>query len=62
MLGATFETGHLPATFLNGIIVLIYKNGTRDTLDKYRPITLLNTDYKAQGPSIQNVASSASLR
>ncbi len=29
-----------------GIIILLYKNGTREDVENWRPITLLNCDYK----------------
>ena len=29
-----------------GIITLLYKNGERNDITNWRPITLLNTDYK----------------
>ena len=38
----------LPPSMLRGLIVLIYKGGERDSQDlgSYRPITLLNCDYR----------------
>ena len=29
-----------------GMITLLYKNGDRNDITNWRPITLLNTDYK----------------
>jgi exonuclease III len=38
---------HLPASMLEGCVVLLYKGtGDRSDLSNYRPITLLNSDYK----------------
>jgi hypothetical protein len=39
-------TGHLPQGFTQGVISTLHKSGARDVLSNYRPITLLNTDYK----------------
>lgn len=38
--------GNLPKKFLDGIIILIRKKGRSDQISNYRPITLLNFDYK----------------
>ena len=39
--------GELPESMKTGIITLIYKNkGCTENLKNWRPITLLNTDYK----------------
>lgn len=38
--------GNFPATFVDGIIVLVKKKGGNNTAQSYRPISLLNTDYK----------------
>ena len=40
-------TSSLPASMTQGVITLLYKGkGARSSLDNYRPITLLNSDYK----------------
>ena len=36
----------LPTTLRQGIISVLYKKGERDDPRNYRPITLLNNDYK----------------
>eukprot|EP00965_Chrysotila_dentata_P122362 4044578-Pleurochrysis_carterae.AAC.2 len=36
----------LPKGFADGIISILYKKGAREDIRNYRPITLLNTDYK----------------
>ena len=41
-----YETGLMPAQMKEGNITLIHKKGDRSTLTNYRPISLLNTDYK----------------
>lgn len=44
---AIFSTNRLPAGFNNGAITAIYKGkGDNANLANYRPITLLNTDYR----------------
>ena len=54
----------LPASMSQGVITLLYKGkGSRSLLDSYRPITLLNSDYKLLakalatrfGPALQHV-------
>jgi hypothetical protein len=46
VLSAAGRTGTLPAGFLDGVISLLYKAGDRCSAANYRPITLLNTDYR----------------
>ena len=38
--------GQLPSSMLEGIVTLLYKKGSRKRPTQYRPITLLNNDYK----------------
>ena len=40
------KTGSVPKSFSSGVISLIYKKADREELANYRPITLLNLDYK----------------
>jgi exonuclease III len=42
----SMQEGKLPTSMLNGIITLIPKKGDLTLLANWRPITLLNTDYK----------------
>lgn len=39
-------TGRMPACFTDGIIKVLYKKGDPTQPGNYRPITLLNTDYR----------------
>lgn len=39
-------TGYAPRGFNDGVIVVFHKAGTRSDPANYRPITLLNTDYR----------------
>ena len=38
--------GDVPVGFLDGVVITIYKSGPRVQASNYRPITLLNTDYR----------------
>ena len=40
------DTEELCITQYRGVICLLYKSGDRDEIPNWRPITLLNTDYK----------------
>ena len=40
------KTGEIPDLYKEGSLSLIYKNGDPYDLINYRPITLLNTQYK----------------
>jgi hypothetical protein len=42
----SLQEGKLATSMLNGIITLIPKKGDHTLLSNWRPITLLNTDYK----------------
>ncbi|KAM9980051.1 hypothetical protein ACTFIZ_006304 [Dictyostelium cf. discoideum] len=45
----------IPKDFKQGILIIIYKNkGDPNNLDNYRPITLLNVDYKIYSKIINN--------
>lgn len=37
---------NFPSKFVEGIVVLVKKKGSGDTVESYRPISLLNFDYK----------------
>lgn len=39
-------TGEFPPEFVDGVIVLVKKKGTANDMHAYRPISLLNVDYK----------------
>jgi hypothetical protein len=43
---AAWAQDSLPAGFLDGVISVIYKKGEKSNPSNYRPITLLNTDYR----------------
>ena len=38
--------GKIPESFVDGVIVLVRKRGGRCTMSAFRPISLLNADYK----------------
>ena len=40
------QSGVTPARFQDGIVTLLYKKGYRADIRNYRPITLLNGEYK----------------
>ena len=46
VLNEARSKGYLPSEMKQGIISLIHKKGDRDEIRNYRPITLLNGDYK----------------
>ena len=49
-----FDHGHLPLTQRLGVISLLFKKGDRTQLQNWRPITLLNTDYKILTKALAN--------
>jgi exonuclease III len=42
----SLQKGKLPTSMLNGVVTLVPKQGDPTMLSNWRPITLLNTDYK----------------
>lgn len=42
----TFDSGHIPAEFCQGTLVLLLKHGDPQKLDNYRPLTMLTTYWK----------------
>ena len=46
MANESYENGILPGTLRTAYVTLIYKKGDRESLDNWRPISLLNVDYK----------------
>ena len=46
LLEEAHKKGELPSHFLVGDIAMLYKKNEREDPRNYRPITLLNTDYK----------------
>ena len=46
LLKEAHAKGKLPSHFLEGDIAMLYKKNEREDTRNYRPITLLNTDYK----------------
>jgi len=45
-LSYVYTTGIVNSNFVNGTITLIFKKGNLHCIENYRPISLLNTDYK----------------
>jgi hypothetical protein len=46
MLQESIHRGPLSASVTEGLIALLHKGGRRNTLNNWRPITLLNVSYK----------------
>ena len=46
VLNEARTSGKLPPSFMQGQICILYKKGARSDIRNYRPITLLNADYK----------------
>ena len=49
-----FQTGRLAVSQRRGVITLLFKKGDRTQLKNWRPITLLNTDYKILTKALAN--------
>jgi exonuclease III len=48
------RTGQMPHTVLDGLITSLHKTGDRTNPANYRPITLLNTDYRVLAKVLAN--------
>lgn len=54
MANEVYQSSCLSSTQRTGIIRIIYKKGARDDLSNWRPISLLNTDYKIMTKALTN--------
>ncbi len=54
LLNACHDIGELPESMRLAILILLYKDGLKDELKNWRPISLLNTDYKAMARVLSN--------
>ncbi len=54
LLSAIGRTGRTPASFTDGIVCPIHKEGDRATIANYRPISLLYTDYRLLAKCLAN--------
>ena len=46
VFSSSVQTGHLPLSMLNCDVVLLHEKGPRTTYSNYRPISILNSDYR----------------
>ena len=46
ILNSWYNKAKIPSVYLEGIITLLYKKGDPRDIKNYRPISLLNSDYK----------------
>ena len=46
--------GEMPHSITTGLVSIIYKKGSRDKLENYRPLTVLNGDYKVLAKVLAN--------
>ena len=46
VMSAIGRSGATPAGFLDGVLITLFKKGDNADIANYRPITLLNTDYR----------------
>lgn len=59
MLNEWWETGHIPTEATQANVILLYKKGDKSNLENYRPISLLNTNYKLYTAILQKRISEA---
>lgn len=48
------EKGELSSTQKFGVLSLIYKKGDPSNMENWRPVTILNTDYKIAAKALAN--------
>src|SRR4028118_2126406 len=53
MVNKACSSGQLPRGMTQGRLTLIHKSGSRDDLNNWRPITLLNSAYKILAKALQ---------
>lgn len=53
MIQKALEKGQFPNGVTEGLIALLFKNGRRQSLNNWRPITLLNATYKIYAKALQ---------
>ena len=53
-LNFAYQVGHLSSSQQKAIITLLFKKGDRELLKNWRPISLLNTDYKIAAFAMSN--------
>jgi hypothetical protein len=53
MIQEAIHNESFPTGVTEGVISLLFKGGTRNTLNSWRPITLLNTSYKVFAKTLQ---------
>ena len=54
MVMKVLEDGRMPESMLKSVIVLLYKKGDKHELKNWRPISLLNVDYKVVAKVLAN--------
>ena len=54
VLNHSYEVSTLPLSMRHAMITLVHKKGDKDNLSNWRPISLLNVDYKIGSKSLAN--------
>ena len=57
VLNLSFRDGHFPISLRSGVITLLFKKGDRLNPANWRPITLLNVEYKNLRPGPRRLSS-----
>jgi hypothetical protein len=53
MINSAIQEGRLPLGMTKGMLILIHKSGDRESLNNWRPISLLNVSYKIYAKTLQ---------